>query len=147
MAVSGIELIPGASLSASGLSAERARMEISANNLANVHSTRGPNGSVYQRKVAVFSAVFNDSLDRNRITDNLGGVELEEVATSRNPNQKVFMPFHPDADGEGLVEMPNVKPIEEMVDMITATRAYEANLSVMKQSKEMAEKTITMTKQ
>ena len=139
-------LIPTAHISSSALSAEKARMQIAANNMANAHSTKGPDGSIYQRKVAVFSAVYNDQLNQNGPTDSLGGVDLVEVTTGRNATQKKFMPFHPESDDKGMVEMPNISPIEEMLDMITATRAYEANLSVMKQSKDMAEKTLTMTK-
>ena len=141
-----IELLPAAQISATGLSAEKARMQIAANNMANAHSTRGKDGQVYHRKVAVFSAVYKDKLGFNDNTDSLNGVDMVEVAEGRNPTQMVYMPYHPDADKNGMVEMPNISPIEEMLDMITATRAYEANLSVMKQSKEMADKTITMTR-
>ena len=141
-----INLIPAAQISSSGLSAEKARMQIAANNMANAHSTKGPNGEVYQRKVAVFNAIYKDELGQRSEVDSLGGVDMVEVSTGRNATQMKFMPYHPDADEKGMVEMPDISPIEEMLDMITATRAYEANLSVMKQSKDMAEKTIVMTK-
>jgi flagellar basal-body rod protein FlgC len=141
-----INLLPAAQISATGLSAEKARMQIAANNMANAHSTKGPDGKVYHRKVAVFSAMYKDEIGFNDSVKDLNGVDMTEVAEGRNPTQLVYMPFHPDADEKGMVEMPNISPIEEMLDMITATRAYEANLSVMKQSKDMAEKTITMTR-
>lgn len=136
-------LIPAANISSSALSAERARMDITANNLANVHSTSGDNGGAYRRRVAVFESVFKDTLGGSAIND-LGGVKLEEISVEDRPPIKMYAPYHPNADKEGMVEMPNISPIEEMVDMITATRAYEANLSVMNQSKDMAEKTINM---
>ena len=141
-----INLIPSAHISSSGLSAEKARMQIAANNMANAHSTAGPDGQVYQKRVAVFQAVFNDQMDQKGEAGTLAGVDMVEVATGRNASQKKFMPYHPAAGEDGMVEMPDISPIEEMLDMITATRAYEANLSVMKQGKDMAEKTINMTK-
>ncbi len=136
-------LIPAAKISASGLNAERYRMEITANNLANVHSTKGPNGEAFKKQMAVFSTVDGDG---NGPAGELGGVKLEEIKDSTDPFKKVFNPGHPQADAAGMVEMPNISPIEEMLDMITATRAYEANLSVMKQSREIAEKTINILK-
>jgi len=141
-----MNLLPAARISSTGLSAEKARMQIAANNMANAHSTKGPDGDIYKRKVAVFSAIYDDQMGQTGASKELGGVDMVEVAEGRNPTQQRFMPYHPEADEEGMVEMPNISPIEEMLDMITATRAYEANLSVMKQSKDMAEKTITMTK-
>lgn len=141
-----LNLLPAARISSTALSAEKARMQIAANNMANAHSTKGPDGKVYERKVAVFNAIYNDKLGQRSEVDALGGVDMVEVATGRNKLVKRFMPYHPDADENGMVEMPDISPIEEMLDMITATRSYEANLSVMKQSKDMAEKTIMMTK-
>jgi flagellar basal-body rod protein FlgC len=141
-----INLLPAAQISATGLSAEKARMQIAANNMANAHSTKGADGEIYHKKVAVFSAMYKDEFGFNDSVKELNGVDMTEVAEGRNPTQMIYMPYHPEADKDGMVEMPNISPIEEMLDMITATRAYEANLSVMKQSKDMAEKTITMTR-
>ncbi len=140
-----IELIPGASISSSGLDAERKRMQITANNIANARSTRGENGKPYIKKLAVFSTVYKDAVNGSPVSE-LGGVKLAGIIEGKNPTIKVYQPEHPDADGDGMVEMPNISPIEEMLDMITATRAYEANLSALKQSREMAEKTISMSK-
>jgi flagellar basal-body rod protein FlgC len=140
-----IDLIPAISISSSGLQAERVRMEVTANNLANVHSSEGPDGQPFQRQVPVFASVMKDTFSKNPTAD-LGGVKVSEVANDQRAPIEVFAPYHPDADEEGMVEMPNISPIEEMIDMITATRAYEANLSVIRNSKKMAEKTIEMAK-
>ncbi len=140
-----IELMPGASISSTGLNVERKRMEITANNIANARSTRDANGKPYIKKVAVFSTIYNDAVNNDPASE-LGGVKLDGIVDAKNPTIKLYKPEHPDADADGMVEMPNISPIEEMLDMITATRAYEANLSALKQSSEMAEKTINMAK-
>jgi flagellar basal-body rod protein FlgC len=140
-----IDLIPGIKISSSGLDAERARMEITANNLANVHSTAGPNGEVYRKKIPVFKSVMNDAMNSTP-GSQLGGVKIEEIVSDNRAPLEIYAPYHPSANKDGMVAMPNISPIEEMVDMITATRAYEANLSVMKQSRTMADKTITLGK-
>ncbi len=139
----GLNLIPAVNISSSGLDAERRRMELTANNLANVHSSKGKDGTVYKKRIAVFSSVFQNAKS-NRPGAELAGVELSSVELDKRPGRKSYIPGHPDADDKGFVELPNISPIEEMLDMITATRAYEANLSVMKQCRDMAEKTITM---
>lgn len=136
-----IDLIPAGKISSSALQAERTRMDIVANNLANAQSA-GKEGSVYQRKVAIFESVYDEQLGGNAVSE-LSGVKMAGVVadTSRVAKQE-YMPFHPEADEKGMVYVPNVSPMEEMVDMVTATRAYEANLSIMKESRKMADKTI-----
>ena len=139
-----MELIPGLKISSSGLQAERERMEIVANNLADINSS-GKNGQVYQRRIPVFQAVFNDEIGKSP-AESLDGVKIEEVAVDKREPLEVYAPYHPSANKDGMLKMPNISPIEEMLDMITATRAYEANLSVIKQSRMMADKTITLGK-
>lgn len=134
----GYELIPANSISSSALKAERLRMEISANNIANAQST-SPNGkNLYKRKVAVFESVLKDQFSRNSEA-SLGGVRVVEVSHSNRAPIEIYNPSHPHADENGMLQKPNISPLEEMVDMMTATRAYETNLSIMKQSKKMAE--------
>ena len=134
-----INLIPAADISATGLSAERKRMDIIANNLANIN-TAGTENSVYRRKVAVFESLVNDAINGGEEK----GVELTEITSdNRAPGQK-YMPYHPEADKNGMVFVPNISPIEEMVDMITATRAYEANLSVIKESRKQADEALKL---
>lgn len=140
-----IDLIPAVAISSSGLDAERKRMDVIANNLANVNSTKSENGECYRRKVAVFSSVMKDELSSDPAAE-MGGVKFDEIATDDRDPIEVFAPYHPAANEDGMVQMPNISPIEEMVDMITATRAYEANLSVIKDSKKMAEQTLSIAK-
>jgi flagellar basal-body rod protein FlgC len=141
----GIELIPAIAISSSGLDSERLRMDVTANNLANVHSTRGPDGNLYRRKVPVFSSVMKNEFSRDP-ANKLGGVKVDAIVDDRRDPVEVYAPYHPEANQDGMVQMPNISPIEEMLDMITATRAYEANLNVIKSSRDMADKTLRLGK-
>lgn len=143
--MSGMNLFPAMGISSTGLQAERVRMEVIANNLANAHTTRGTDGEVYQRRQVVFATLLEDSLDR--YGERLGGVEVEAIVAEDRPGQEVYAPYHPDADARGMITTPRINPLEEMMDMITATRAYEANLSAMKQTADMAKKTIHLNRQ
>jgi len=122
-------------ISASALAAQRIRMDTIANNLANINSTRDASGRInpYRRKEVVF-AVGKSSAPRS-------GVGVRVVAIKEDPSQfrKVYNPGHPDADGEGYVLMPNVNLIQEVVDMIEASRAYEANVTAMQASKSLVQ--------
>ncbi|QBG49276.1 flagellar basal body rod protein FlgC [Verrucomicrobia bacterium S94] len=131
-------LMPGVSISASGLDAESRRMEIIANNVANAQTTRGPDGKVFQRKDVVFSQRLDTALGDGE----LGGVDIVDVVADPTPGRQVYRPGHPDADENGMLEMPNVNPVAEMVDMMSASRAFEANLSAMKTSRTMASKAL-----
>ncbi len=139
------ELIPGSGVISSGLNAERARMEIVANNLANSNAT-GPNGEAYRRRIPVFESVYNDEMSSKNPAAELGGVKLSSVQQDKSELAKIYAPFHPHAGPDGMLEVSNVSPIEEMLDLITASRAYEANLSAMKQAKDMADKTVMLGK-
>ena len=122
----------------SGLTAERGRMNIIASNLANVHSTRGANGLPYRRLDPVFSveAVAPDSGDP--ILREVQGVRMSAVQADPNPGQRVYQPGHPDADPQGYVEYPNVNVVTEMVNLMTASRAYEAGVTSIESIKAMA---------
>ena len=117
-------------ISASALSAERLRMDVTAENLANAQSTRTAGGGPYRRKEVVTQAVGG------------GGVEVAGIAEDASEGKRVYDPGHPDADGEGYVTMPNVDTVTEMVDLISASRAYEANVTAMQASKQMFTKTL-----
>lgn len=107
----------------SGLRAESRRMDIIANNIANARTSRTETGQPYRRKELVVST--DDDL--------LAGVKMEDVVSDKdNPFQHVLMPGHPDADDQGYVEMPNVSLPKEMIDMVTASRAYQANAAILK---------------
>jgi len=113
------------------MTAERLRMEVVANNIANASVTRTPEGGPYRRKDVVFESIMGNSppaLRQGLHSIPLGGVRAIELADENSEMPRVFNPEHPDADSDGFVTMPNVSLPIEMVNMITATRAYEANL-------------------
>lgn len=133
-------------VSSSALTAERTRMNLISNNLANASSTRTPGGGPYKRQDAVFSAVppqqsFAGTLNRLNSTPG-GGVEVSQIVEDANPPRLEYNPTHPDADPQGYVSLPNVNYVEEMADMITASRAYEANVTAAQAAKNMALKTL-----
>ena len=120
------ELFAAGAVSGSGLSAERLRMEVIANNIANANSTRSANGGPFRRQDVVFAEVLGGV--RRDGTPELKGVQAVEVVEDQTELPRVYQPGHPDADAEGFVRMPNVQLPIEMVNLLTASRAYEANL-------------------
>lgn len=126
-------------ISASGLSAERLRMDTIASNIANAETTRGENGQPYIRKIAVFQENLNKELNpsNGKNEQNMLGVKAVGIVEDPTPLRRVYDPTHPDADAEGYVTMPNVNILNEMADMIASTRAYEANVSAMNSEKSM----------
>lgn len=130
-----MKLFGSLSISASGLSAERVRMDTISSNIANVNTTRTEDGGPYRRKVAVFSEVLEQELAGD--AKSLGGVQVAEIVDDPTPLKSVYDPTHPDADEEGYVLMPNVEILNEMADMIVATRSYEANVTTLNASKSM----------
>ncbi len=132
-------------ISATGMTAERYRMEVIANNIANANSTRSPEGGPYRRQQVVFSAQMGDPQDASQSTvDRMAGVSVLGVTQDQGELPMVYNPGHPDANADGMVAMPNVKIPYEMVDMITASRAYEANLRSIRSFREMAQQTLTL---
>ena len=135
-------------IAASGMTATRLQMDVVAENLANADSTSGPDGKPYQRKVVELQAAsgggFAAALDSAGSSGGggLDGVEVTGVATDQTPGQRVYDPGNPAADTQGYVTMPNVNPVTEMVDLVTATRSYEANVQVMDAAKQMYTKTL-----
>jgi flagellar basal-body rod protein FlgC len=131
-------------ISASGLSAERLRMDTIASNIANATTTRGEDGKPYVRKIAVFQQNLTRELNRgtNKPEDRLLGVKAIGIEEDKSPLRRVYDPSHPDADMEGYVTMPNVNILNEMADMIAATRAYEANVNAINAEKSMFTKAL-----
>jgi len=131
-------------ISASGLSAERLRMDTIASNIANVNTTRGENGQPYKRKVAVFQENLDSAIDNQtgQTKDKLLGVKAVGIEEDQSPLRRVYDPTNPDADNEGYVNMPNVNILNEMADMIASTRAYEANVNAMNAEKGMFSKAL-----
>lgn len=138
-------------ISGSALSAERLRMDVTAENLANANTTRGVNGGAYRRKVVVLEQqtgqqnTFGTQLAAEmRRGDKPAGVQVRAIAEDTTPNRRVHDPGHPDADEQGYVEMPNVDSVTEMVDLISASRAYEANVTAMQAAKTLFTKTLEL---
>jgi flagellar basal-body rod protein FlgC len=139
-----IDILPGVNLTTAALNAERVRMEVVSQNIANINTTRGLDGKPYQRQQVVFETVL-----RQAIGDP--GAQPQEVIASRiekdsRPPNLVYEPGHPDADSDGMVAMPDINMPEEMVDLITASRAFEANLAVMKNARSLALQSLAIGK-
>ena len=131
-----IDILPGVNFTTAALNAERVRMEVVSQNIANINTTRGLDGKPYQRQHVVFETVLRQAAGDP-------GAEPQEVITSRiekdsRPPSLVYEPGHPDADADGMVAMPDINMQEEMVDLIAASRAFEANLAVMKNARSLA---------
>jgi flagellar basal-body rod protein FlgC len=141
-------------ISGSALSAERLRMDVTAENLANANTTRGANGAAYRRKVVVLQqqAAGGQGSFGNQLASAMSrggaakpaGVQVAAIAEDTTPNRRVYDPGHPDADQNGYVEMPNVDSVSEMVDLISASRAYEANVTAMQAAKTLFNKTLEL---
>jgi flagellar basal-body rod protein FlgC len=126
-------------VAASGLSAERGRMNIIASNLANARTTSGPNGEPYRRIDPVFASKPVQENAFDPVLRQISTVELARVQEDEGPGQLVYDPEHPDANEEGYVELPNVNVVTEMVNLMTAARAYEAGVTSIESIKTMAQ--------
>lgn len=145
-----MDLLTAMSISASGLTAQRARMNVVSSNLANVQTTQTPEGGPYRAKSIVFMAKpvqgdFKAAL-AGKLNEGMRGVEILGVIEDKEDFKEVYDPSHPDADERGVVRMPNVNVMEEMVDMLSATRAYEANVTAINAAKSMALKSLEIGK-
>lgn len=128
-------------ITGSALKAQRTRLNISAMNLANANTTRTIEGGPYRAKSVVFAAKpvdgnFQQRLDS--VASELREVEVVKVVEDQAPFKEIYDPSHPDADANGMVKMPNVNVVEQMVDMMSARRAYEANVTALEAAKSMA---------
>ncbi|MBK7858976.1 MAG: flagellar basal body rod protein FlgC [Archangiaceae bacterium] len=124
-------------ISGTGLSAERTRVNVTASNLANAESTRGPDGKPYHRKDPVFEAVYEGEVATVRVA----GIKEDE-----GPGKKVYSPGHPDADKDGFVTFPDVNPIHEVVNLISAQKSYDANATAVDTLKGMAARALEIAK-
>lgn len=135
---------------ASGMTAERLRMDVISNNIANANTTRTVEGGPYRRQMVMFqprnvsqssfSQIFSQQMEAG------SGVRVVGIVKDESPTKKVYDPSHPDADNQGYIELPNINIVSEMVDMITATRAYEANVTAVNAAKSMALKALEIGK-
>ncbi|BCB96476.1 flagellar basal-body rod protein FlgC [Dissulfurispira thermophila] len=125
-------------VSATALEAQKIRMNVIASNIANVNSTRTPEGGPYKRRDVLFESYMFD--------ESSVGVNIPKIVEDQRPFKMVYDPSHPDANKDGYVSYPNINTIEETVNLISATRAYEANLTLINSYKEMFMKTLDITK-
>ena len=137
-------------ISASGMSAQRVRMDIAAENIANIDTTRTVNGGAYRRKNVVlesygnrtFDQVLRDATMNRGFTSQKAGARVSEIIEDDREFKKIYNPEHPDADEQGYVNMPNVDLLKETVDSMSATRSYEANVTALNAMKLMAQKAL-----
>jgi len=133
-------------ISASGMTAQRLRMDIATSNLANINTTRTREGGPYRRKDVVFESQpvpgsFKNAL-QSSMSGKLAGVKVSEIIEDPRPPISKHDPQHPDADEKGFIQVPRINLMEEMVNMMSATRSYEANVTAIKATKDMALKAL-----
>lgn len=143
-----MSLFAALSVSATGLAAQRTRAELLAENLANAETTRTPQGGPYRRKDAVFSSepvssAFADAFAAH-FDGSLTGVRVSAIVEDTREPEKRYLPGHPDADAEGYVAFPRINPAEDMVDLMTAARGYQANVAAISAIKDMIHRSIEL---
>lgn len=136
-------------ISAAGMSAQRSRMDIVAENIANAESTRTEKGGPYRRRQVVFRTApakkdFDHVFQSSFRNGGAKGVRVSSVIEDKRPFREIYSPGHPDADARGMVKMPNVNTVEEMVDMQSASRSFEANVTTMEAAKRMFQKSLEL---
>jgi flagellar basal-body rod protein FlgC len=136
-------------VSASSLFAQRLRMDVIANNVANVNSTRGEDGQAYRRQSVVFREQtqgpgFGDLMGRATGRTSAGGVQVTEIHRDTSAPRKVHEPTHPDADAEGYIYLPNIDVVTEMTDLVSASRAYQASTTVINATKAIAQSALSI---
>ena len=140
--MSSMDFFTAMEVSASGLSAERTRMNVAAGNLANAQTTQAAGGGPYKRRDVILSAVDAPSAQNSPFAQQVKGVAVSQITQDAAPPRLEYDPGHPQANAQGYVAYPNINPVEEMVDMITASRAYEAGITTMTTAVNMAERAL-----
>ena len=142
-----MDFLTSMKIGASGLTAQRLRMDTIASNMANIETTRTPEGGPYKRKDVMFTALplneFATTLE-DALADHVRQVAVTEVVEDQSPPTMIFNPNHPDANTEGYVAMPNINMMEEMVNLMNATRSFEANIQSINAAKSMALRAIDL---
>lgn len=144
-----MSLLSALSISASGMSAQRQRTELLVENLANSDTTRTPEGGPYRRKDAVFTSDPSAADFSSMFESEMGsgtGVRVSEVITDQRDPEKRYLPGHPDADKDGYVAYPRMNPAEDMVDLLGASRGYQANVSAVSAVKDMIQRSLDLFK-
>lgn len=135
-----MDITKALNIATTALSAQRKRMDIISSNLANAHTTRTTQGLPYQRQDAVFESLLMEG------SKQAHGVRVSEIRTDQTPGERLFDPTHPDADSTGYVTYPNVDVMTEMVDLLSASRAYEASLTTAETVRDMAKRTLEIAR-
>jgi flagellar basal-body rod protein FlgC len=146
-----MSLFSALDISASGLTAQRRRIEVISSNLANSNTTKTAEGGPYRRKDLVFESApvsnpFSSALESEMQNQSEAGVSVIGIYEDSSPFLKRYDPSHPDADAEGFVLLPNISPVEEMVNLLSATRSFEANVQSINAIKEIAQKSLEIGK-
>ncbi len=145
-----MSLLSVMSVSASGMSAQRTRAELLVENLANAETTRTPEGGPYRRKDAVFTSAPQTSpfgaVFQTEMGSGVNGVQVSDVIEDTSAPQKRYLPGHPDADQDGYVAFPNINPAEDMADLMSASRGFDANVAAMTAVKDMIAHSIDLMK-
>ena len=134
-----MNILGASSITGSALDAEKIRVDITSQNIANANTTKGIDGKAYQRKIVAFESIL-DAANGN----GLQGVRVSEISADQSKGELINNPQHPHADKDGNVQMPNVNVAFEMVDMMTATRSYEANLAVVRNARQLANQALAI---
>ncbi len=132
-------------VSATGLAAERVRVNVAASNLANADTTRGPDGKPYRRLDPVFEATPLPQ-EPGAAGPELVGVRVSSIAEDQGPGKRVYLPSHPDADRDGFVTLPDVNPIHEVVNLLSAQKSYDANATAVETLKTMAQRALDIAR-
>jgi flagellar basal-body rod protein FlgC len=139
-----IQILTGIRNTSGALEAERTRLDVIAQNIANTHTTHDVDGKPYQRRVVIFANELENAM--NVANGALPAMHVAKIERDTRPPLKIHDPGNPDADAKGMVSLPNINIHEEMADMISASRTFEANLAVVKNARQMAMQTLAMGK-
>ena len=134
-----MNVLASTAITSTALDAEKMRVDITSQNIANAHTTKGIDGKPYQRRIVAFESVLNEQMGQN-----MQGVRISDINRDETKGEILHNPEHPHADENGNVQMPNVNIAFEMVDMVTATRSYEANLAVVRNARQMANQALAI---
>ena len=140
-----LQILTGIQNTAAALDAERTRLDVISENIANAQTTRGIDGKPYQRRVVVFETALQQAINGSNNAPT-AALKVARVEKDSRPPLEVLQPGHPDADARGMVKLPNINIHEEMADMIAASRTFEANLAVVKNARAMALQTLAIGK-
>lgn len=141
-----IQILTGIQNTSAALDAEQTRLDVISQNIANAHTTHDVDGKPYQRRVVVFESALQNAINNDGSGANLPSIQSAKIEKDTRPPLEVYDPGNPDANEHGMVAMPNINIHEEMADLISASRTFEANLAVVKNARSMAMQTLAIGK-